>query len=118
MRKLGEAVLNEAGYIVRSAEGAEQALELLKRDGRIDILVTDVSMPVMSGKDLAAAVRRLIRDVPVLYMTGYDRGLLALDADDESAKPTDVVQKPFAIGEFRDKVALLLDPSLTDASIA
>ena len=83
----------------------------MQRDKRIDILVTDVSMPVMSGKDLAAAVRRLFRNVPVLYMTGYNRGLLALGTDEEDGQRTDVVQKPFAIGEFRDKVARLLDPA-------
>ena len=111
MLKLGEAVLSEAGYDVRAAHDAKEALELLAVDGRLDLLVTDISMPVMGGKDLAAAVRRLVPEVPVLYMTGYDRALVATGSDEESERRTDFVQKPFAIGEFRAKAAGLLAAS-------
>jgi PAS domain S-box-containing protein len=107
VRRLAGAVLCDAGHDVRMASGAEDALRLLERDARLDLLVTDFLMPVMSGKELAAAVRELAPGVPVLYMSGYDRALVAPDPGGRDGQ-VEVVEKPFAVGELRAKVAGLL----------
>jgi two-component system, cell cycle sensor histidine kinase and response regulator CckA len=106
MLRLGEIVLSEAGYAVRAAQSGHEAVELLRQDPRLDLLVTDVSMPVMSGKELATAVRALVPDVPVLFMTGYDHATLGARTGDGGR--SEVIQKPFGIVDLRAKAARLL----------
>ena len=72
VRVLARKVLEQAGYRVLVAEGGAEALELARgHSGVIDLLVTDVVMPEMSGREV---VRRLLQERPavrVLYMSGY-----------------------------------------------
>ena len=94
LRALATRVLRRAGYQVIEARTAREAIELgIKHRGAIDLLVTDVVMPELSGRTVA---ERLMTDRPglrVLYMSGYTdddvvrRGVIA-------AK-TEFIQKPF-----------------------
>ena len=72
LRRLARRVLARAGYTVLDAEHPEHALALVARhEGTIDLLLTDVVLPGMSGRDLA---ERLLRDRPrlkVIYVSGY-----------------------------------------------
>jgi CheY-like chemotaxis protein len=106
VRRLVREILEHGGYTVLEAESPEQALETAREPGEIDLLLTDVVMPRMSGPEVARAVGG-IRDLKVLYMSGHSdlavvkRGLLQ--------PGTAFIQKPFRARELTDKVRALLE---------
>lgn len=72
VRELAELVLSKHGYTVHAAADGAAALELAERIGyRIDLLLTDVVMPRMDGRDLAEALRPRAPKMGVLYVSGY-----------------------------------------------
>ncbi|MGH7528407.1 MAG: MASE1 domain-containing protein [Gemmatimonadales bacterium] len=94
VRLMAKRALEEAGYQVVEAENGGEALELLAgRDGKIDLLLTDVVMPGIGGRELAARVAEVVPGIPVLFTSGYTdgeilrRGLLEPGAA--------FIQKPF-----------------------
>ncbi|MEO6579730.1 MAG: ATP-binding protein [Sphingomicrobium sp.] len=80
VREFGEQLLVELGCEVVTANGAEQALELL-RTTDIELLLSDVVMPGMSGVDLARAARAMRPQLAVLLATGYSDELLRNEPD-------------------------------------
>jgi DNA-binding response OmpR family regulator len=100
--------LREFGFTVVSAPGAEDALRILESSGqRIDLLLTDVVMPGMNGRQLAEAAELLRPDMKVLFMTGYSRNAIIhqgrLDAG------VDLVQKPITGETLAAKIRAVLD---------
>jgi PAS domain S-box-containing protein len=94
VRTVAGRALRDAGYRVREASSGQEALEILAAGNeRIALLLTDVVMPGMSGRELAASMAKTAPATPVLFISGYTdreivrRGLLSLDAA--------FVQKPF-----------------------
>ena len=78
VRGLAKRVLQEYGYQVLEAADAAQALEVAKRHaGRIDLLLTDVVLPGMDGKELAARLTEMLPGVKVLYTSGYTHNVIA-----------------------------------------
>ena len=72
VRKMAQRGLQTAGYLVHAESRPTDALEWAKQpDTRIDLLITDVVMPQMSGLVLAEALKRERPDLPVIYMSGY-----------------------------------------------
>jgi two-component system cell cycle sensor histidine kinase/response regulator CckA len=71
VRKLVRFTLEGQGYVVTEASGGEAALRLLTADRVIDVLVTDLVMPGIDGRELAARVRALRPDVGVVFISGY-----------------------------------------------
>jgi signal transduction histidine kinase len=65
------AMLDAAGYTVVSFTSPRQALEELKREGRVDAMVVDFAMPELRGDDFAAEARQLRSATPVIFVTGY-----------------------------------------------
>jgi CheY-like chemotaxis protein len=101
-------VLRRSGYHVLEAPGALAALELSRaHPGRIDLLLTDVVMPRMSGRELAERLGPLRPDLSVLYMSGYTddavirHGVLGAD--------TAFLQKPFTPAALVQRVRETLD---------
>jgi two-component system, cell cycle sensor histidine kinase and response regulator CckA len=93
LRSLIQIMLVEAGYHVIAAATPMEALALGSAPGVVvDLLVTDVVMPEMSGPELAAELVRRRADVQVLYMSGYTGEALSQQGLDEAAA---LVQKPF-----------------------
>jgi signal transduction histidine kinase len=71
VREVSAQALRMYGYRVLTADRAEAALELAARPGRIDLLVSDLIMPVMNGKESAVAIRAIRPGLRVLFMSGY-----------------------------------------------
>jgi two-component system, cell cycle sensor histidine kinase and response regulator CckA len=108
VRRVAEAILESAGYHVLVAASAEDALPLVQHhDGPVDLVLTDVVMPGMNGRDLAARLVALRPRVRVLYTSGYtddtiiDHGVLKQDLL--------FISKPYSTGELTQKVRQALD---------
>jgi PAS domain S-box-containing protein len=71
VRRMAARVLRSEGYKVSEAADAREALAALGTSGPFDLLLSDVSMPVVSGLELADRVRRDEPDLPILLMTGH-----------------------------------------------
>ncbi len=94
LRNLVQILLTEAGYHVLPASTSREALALGMAPGvTVDLLLTDVVMPGLSGPQLAAELIRRRPEVQVLYMSGYVGDALAEQGLDESA--VTMIQKPF-----------------------
>jgi two-component system cell cycle sensor histidine kinase/response regulator CckA len=76
LRRLVTKVLSAAGYKVLEAANGDEALVLASRNPSIDLLLSDVVMPGISGPDLGARLRSSRPELVVLYMSGYDRDLI------------------------------------------
>jgi CheY-like chemotaxis protein len=78
VRRSIENTLRGMGYQVIAVESGERCVEVVQDLARpIDLLITDVVMPEMSGKELIERVHVLRPLLPVLFMSGYDRSTLA-----------------------------------------
>ena len=87
-------VLKRAGYRLLVADGGLRAIQLfIAREGPIDLLLTDVVMPGMSGPELAAELRLRAPSLPVLYMSGYADSTVAPRTHLEPG--SNLLQKPF-----------------------
>jgi CheY-like chemotaxis protein len=87
-------LLQDAGYEVESAENAEQAISVARhREQRIDLLVTDVIMPGVSGIELSRRMRALNPNLAVLLVSGYAGGEINLHS--EIGDNVQFLQKPF-----------------------
>jgi DNA-binding NtrC family response regulator len=106
VRSLVVEVLEEAGYLVREAAEAKAALTVLESGAALALLVTDVGLPGVNGKQLAQQARALRPDLKVLYMTGYTDGALV---DPDTLPPGfDLITKPFDLDVLAAKAAELL----------
>ena len=106
---LGATILKKSGCISLRAAGPNQAIALFEQYGLvIDLLITDVNMPGMSGYELGEYLRRRNPRLPVLCMSA---------GSVKDALPTgfSFIQKPFTSGGFIQGVVSALDPS-SDAS--
>jgi CheY-like chemotaxis protein len=104
VRAVTERMLKRAGYATLRAEHGEQALELARHhQGSIDLLVTDVVMPGLSGPELAERMRTLRPGIPTLFISGYARDHRLLEPDD--AHPVAFLAKPFTREAFDAEIA-------------
>jgi two-component system response regulator DesR len=71
VRDLAVAVLERAGFRVHAGADGVEALDLFRRLGAIDVLVTDMVMPRVGGRELAERVLEARPDTPIVYMSGY-----------------------------------------------
>jgi CheY-like chemotaxis protein len=108
VRRVARDTLGGHGYRVLEAAGGQEALGIAEAEaGRIHLLVTDMIMPLMSGRELA---RRLIeRDgsLRVIYMSGYTDDVIAYHG--ELGRDADFLRKPFAPEALARKVRAVLD---------
>ena len=108
VRNLVLALLKREGYVVLVAESGKKALEILRtHDGPVHMLLTDVVMPEMNGKQFVTQAMVSHPQIRVLYMSGYMDEVLAhhgiLDTD------VSFIQKPFTIQALSTKVREVLD---------
>jgi PAS domain S-box-containing protein len=108
VRKLVAKILRGSGYTVLTAADPAAALELSDRHlGPIHLLLTDVVMPEMSGRELCQRLRNLRPQTKVLYMSGYTDEALGRHGVLEPG--TFLLQKPFTSGALGRKVREVLD---------
>jgi len=95
VREVAREFLESAGYKVLQAPGGEAALELARvYDGAIELLITDMVMPGMSGRELARQMRGARQGIRVIYMSGYSEHSAGEAAKGESSAV--VLTKPFS----------------------
>jgi CheY-like chemotaxis protein len=116
VRKLTKQLLQTEGYNVLEAANGPEALECISMHvGQIDLMITDMVMPGMHGRELAIRVRRLRPGIKLLYISGYADSNLAID--DRSK----ILEKPFTPDELSDTVRVILsehhESEESDASI-
>ena len=108
VRRLVAEILESTGYSVLQAGDGPSALELLRRHtGPLDLLVTDVVMPGMSGPDVAGAVAAMRPGTRVLYISGYTDASVGQHGVLEPGIA--FLQKPFDADDLTRKVREVLD---------
>jgi len=111
VRFLARQALERHGYQVLEASSGEEACAMAEKHDGIDLLVTDVSMPDMNGKQLATILRGRAPDLKIVFISGYAKTSVALQA---FAKDAVFCQKPFTGAVLAGAVRNLLD-GRTDA---
>jgi len=110
LRKLTADALRDSGYAVLEAKDAMDAVRIAKTHvGQIDLLLTDVVMPKMSGHSVAAEVQAIRQGIKVLYMSGYNDNELVQRAI--NGHGSGFLQKPFARPELLHEIRRTLDCS-------
>jgi CheY-like chemotaxis protein len=108
VRALAETILGRLGYQVLAAHSGPHAVRIWEeKRGRIDVLLTDVIMPNMSGGDLAHKLRETSPGLKVLFMSGYTDDMIA--SHGVLAGETQLIQKPFTAEALGRKLRDVLD---------
>ena len=96
VRMLVSETLEELGYAAIEAAEAKAALRVLESDARIDLLVTDVGLPGLNGRQIADAARVVRPSLKVLFMTGYAHNA-AIGNSSALGPGMKIITKPFAL---------------------
>lgn len=112
VRLINREVLQELGYEVSVAQDAEEALQVLASMKRIDLLVTDVGLPGMNGRQLAEVIQQRHPKLPILFLTGYAEGAKA--RTDYLGSHMELMTKPFTLELFARTVANILHTAKTE----
>ncbi|WPB59010.1 PAS domain S-box protein [Xylophilus sp. GOD-11R] len=107
LRSVVRESLDGLGYAVHEASSAQAAMMLLDSGVNCELLVTDVGLPGMDGRQLAAMVRRRLPMVRVLFMTGYASQMAA--GSDFLAEGMAMLAKPFSLQKLATQVRAMLD---------
>ncbi|WP_065257908.1 response regulator [Pseudomonas bananamidigenes] len=103
VRMLIVDVLEELDFEVLEADGSEQALAIIQDvNQHIDLMMTDVGLPIMDGRQLASEARNVRPALPILFASGYAETI-------EVPADMHVIGKPFSIDQLRDKVKSILN---------
>ncbi|MGC8743294.1 MAG: ATP-binding protein [Verrucomicrobiia bacterium] len=102
---MAQTVLPEYGYKLLTANNGKEALEIIKKEkDNLDLIITDLVMPQMSGRELVEQVLKIAPRIKILYTSGFVRPL----TKDES----NYLQKPFTSQDLLLKVKQILSPEL------
>jgi two-component system, cell cycle sensor histidine kinase and response regulator CckA len=101
VRAVAERALTRHGYTVLTAENGEAALEILEREEKIDLMISDVVMPTMDGPTTVRTARKTHPDLPILFISGY--------AEEQLRKSIDIpnvsfLAKPFSVQSLAETV--------------
>ena len=115
VRRLAVMILRERGYQVMESNNAFEALELIRKSSPFDLVLTDVIMPQMSGKDLYDQIKSQLPHTRVLLMSGYTDDALAHHGvlDEELS----FLEKPFSPSQLANKIRDVLDAPTISQSI-
>ncbi|MCU0626128.1 MAG: ATP-binding protein, partial [Gemmatimonadaceae bacterium] len=108
VRAVTARTLRGAGYRVLEATNGRDGLQVARRErGAIDIVLTDIVMPEMGGREMVELLRQFVPRVAVLYMSGFTAGALPIPTDDREARQ--FLQKPFTPVALLERIRVLLD---------
>ena len=108
LRRLARQYLETQGYKILEAEDGAAALQIASgHRGVIDLLLTDVVMPGMNGRELAIHISGQRPDIRVLYMSGYTENAIGHDGLLDAG--INLLQKPFSLPALKDRVREVLD---------
>lgn len=106
VRQLIVELLSELGYRTLEATDGLEGLKILKSDRRIDLLITDIGLPGLNGRQMAEGARAARPDLKVLFMTGYaENAALATGFLDPGME---MITKPFAMEALGRRIAEML----------
>jgi len=107
VRQLLARILAEAGFIVEQADNGASALQAARRlNGSLDLVITDIDMPVMDGLEFARSLRQTDRRIPFLFITGVDPALVY-----EAGFQARILWKPFTPDAFMEAVTQMVTPA-------
>jgi len=117
VRESSAAILQDLGYTVRTAEDPEAALDVVREEPELDMVISDVVMPGdMSSRDMAEAMLAQRPDLPILFISGYSRDVIVRDGQvDEGVR---FLSKPFSRAALAVKVRETLDARQTGTGAA
>ena len=113
LRMLFQRVLTQNGYAVRGVENGEEALAALELD-YVDLIISDIMMPVMDGYALVRSLREANYQIPVLMITAKDAfedmqlGFLS-GSDDYMVKPVNVIEMVLRVGALLRRAQMVTD---------
>ncbi|HWD00061.1 MAG TPA: response regulator, partial [Candidatus Sulfopaludibacter sp.] len=96
------SALGSRGFDVVTASNGLDALELLRREDRISVVVLDLTMPVMTGEQAIPLIRRACPDTPIILSSGYNEAEISRRFSGSGI--TDVLQKPYSVEALIAKV--------------
>lgn len=105
VRAVAERALTRQGYTVVTAADGDEGVEAVRNNPAFDLVVSDVVMPSMDGPAMAREIRRLVPDMPVLFMSGYAEEQLRREIDIERMY---FIPKPFSVAQIAAKVGEVL----------
>ena len=108
VRSLIVEVLDDLGYQTLEAGNAQEAIPILETAQRIDLMISDVGLPGMNGRQLADLAQSRRPQLKVLFATGYAEGT---NASDFLAPNMEIITKPFAIDALANKISEMLSSS-------
>lgn len=106
VRAIVVEILQDMGCTVIEAEDGGQGATLLTSDARIDVLVTDIGLPVLNGRQVATVARSVRPDIPILFMTGYSDNATITEG---FRGRTRLVTKPFRPAQFAEALGGVLE---------
>ena len=114
VRMIVVELLEDLGYRTLEACDGEEGLAILRSPDPIDLLVSDIMMPIMNGREMADAGRRLRPELPILFITGYADD--ALVGESTLAPGMRVLSKPFAMSTLVKLVRQMLPGDVAAAA--
>ncbi|HIL56186.1 MAG TPA: response regulator [Verrucomicrobia bacterium] len=109
VRRVAEEALKCYGYSTFSACNGKEALKVLEENqDEIMLVLLDLTMPVMSGKETLAVIRERFTDVPVVVCSGYMVDLEGFE-DETGLRPDSAIQKPYNVNDLAKRVREVLD---------
>jgi len=116
LRYLARQYLEKQGYrVIEAADGAVATQIAVAHEGIIHLLLTDVIMPGMNGRELAQRISEIRPNVKVLYMSGYTENVIGHDGMLDAG--VRLLQKPFNLRDLKSKVREVLDATPTSPEV-
>ncbi len=116
LRYLARQYLEKQGYkVIEAADGAVAMQIAVAHEGIIHLLLTDVIMPGMNGRELAQRISEIRPNVKVLYMSGYTENVIGHNGTLEAG--VRLLQKPFNLRDLKSKVREVLDATPTPPEV-
>jgi CheY-like chemotaxis protein len=111
---VGKRILEQLGYTVITEASSIDALELFQKDpDQFDLVITDMTMPFMTGDELAEELMRIRQDIPIIICTGYSEKLTEEMALSIGIRAN--LGKPLLKSEITETVRRVLDQKSEDA---